>query len=298
MGRHERPLDADAGPLAGFAADLRRLRQLAGGPSYRQLSKSANYSATALSQAASGESLPTLTVTLAYVRACGGDTQAWERSWRELAATLTCGAENNRPVPPPRPTAPSAASPANAKPARRASRRSRWPLFGTAAALTVLALILASSRTVRAGDPAQPRVDRQSPTLADGADPKVAGCGDDAIILDTVALVLPEPIRSSTAALPAGTRVGIVQLRYSPHCAAAWSKLIPAAPIDDPTLGTVSVEAERPADGASVDFHLGHIEQAYSDLLLTGSSCILARGTLILNYHKPITAATKCLSAP
>ncbi|MCX5247919.1 hypothetical protein OG895_22355 [Streptomyces sp. NBC_00201] len=39
-----------------------------------------------LSQAAGGERLPTLPVSLAYVRACGGDAQEWEARWRESAA--------------------------------------------------------------------------------------------------------------------------------------------------------------------------------------------------------------------
>ncbi|MFF0738974.1 hypothetical protein ACFYVL_01120 [Streptomyces sp. NPDC004111] len=41
---------------------------------------------TALSQAAAGEKLPSLAVTLAYVRACTGDAEEWERRWRETAA--------------------------------------------------------------------------------------------------------------------------------------------------------------------------------------------------------------------
>ncbi|MEV7965637.1 hypothetical protein AB0O34_06585 [Sphaerisporangium sp. NPDC088356] len=58
-------------------------------PSYRELSRRAHYSVTALSEAAGGEILPTLAVTLAYVRACGGDQELWEKRWRELAMELT-----------------------------------------------------------------------------------------------------------------------------------------------------------------------------------------------------------------
>ncbi|MEU6393954.1 DNA-binding protein [Streptomyces sp. NPDC046939] len=83
MGRRESPVDPAAGPVQRFAYELRKLRQEAGGVTYRELARRAHYSATALSQAAAGEQLPSLPVTLAYVRACGGDEEAWERRWRE-----------------------------------------------------------------------------------------------------------------------------------------------------------------------------------------------------------------------
>ncbi|MEV0756503.1 hypothetical protein [Streptosporangium sp. NPDC050280] len=86
MGRPERALDPDASPLQRFASELRQLREAAGRPSYRELSRRAHYSVTALSEAAGGEIFPTLAVTLAYVEACDGDPVAWERRWRTLAA--------------------------------------------------------------------------------------------------------------------------------------------------------------------------------------------------------------------
>ena len=71
-----------------FAADLRALRAKANSPAYRELSRRVHYSAATLSEAASGRKLPSLAVTLAYVRGCDGDVVAWERRWRELAAAL------------------------------------------------------------------------------------------------------------------------------------------------------------------------------------------------------------------
>ncbi|MFJ9033146.1 AAA family ATPase [Streptomyces sp. NPDC102274] len=88
MARGERPLDEGDGPLLGFAADLRGLRQKAGGPTYRVLSQRTHYSIATLSSAAAGRSLPTLAVTLAYVRACDGDVAEWERTWHTVAARL------------------------------------------------------------------------------------------------------------------------------------------------------------------------------------------------------------------
>jgi type II secretory pathway pseudopilin PulG len=74
--------------LLRFAGDLRRLRERAGSPTYRELATRAHYSPAALSEAAGGRKLPTLAVTLAYVSACGGDTAGWLARWRQTAAEL------------------------------------------------------------------------------------------------------------------------------------------------------------------------------------------------------------------
>ncbi|TVL88631.1 helix-turn-helix domain-containing protein [Streptomyces sp. SAJ15] len=86
MGRRERPVDPSAGPVQRFAYELRKLREEAGGLTYRAMAQRARYSVTALSQAAAGEQLPSLPVALAYVEVCGGDRAEWEARWREAAA--------------------------------------------------------------------------------------------------------------------------------------------------------------------------------------------------------------------
>ncbi|MER8041619.1 hypothetical protein [Streptomyces sp. NPDC094032] len=91
MGRPEKELDPTAGPVAGFAHELRALRREAGGPSYRELARRAGYSVTALSQAAAGEKLPTLPVALAYVAACGADPREWEPRWHAAEAERLAG---------------------------------------------------------------------------------------------------------------------------------------------------------------------------------------------------------------
>ncbi|MER7693391.1 hypothetical protein [Streptomyces sp. NPDC097610] len=45
-----------------------------------------NQGASTLSQAAAGERLPTLSIVMAYVQACGGDSEEWVSRWREAAA--------------------------------------------------------------------------------------------------------------------------------------------------------------------------------------------------------------------
>ncbi|GAA0247176.1 hypothetical protein GCM10010492_53500 [Saccharothrix mutabilis subsp. mutabilis] len=85
MPRPEREL-AGSGPVESLAAGLRELRRRAGSPGYRELSVRAGFSTSTLANAAGGKQLPTLAVTLAYVRACGGDPVAWEQRWRQAAA--------------------------------------------------------------------------------------------------------------------------------------------------------------------------------------------------------------------
>lgn len=88
VGRPQRPLDPGSGPVAQLAWELRELRARAGSPGYRALAKTAHYAASTLAEAAKGDRLPTLEVTLAYVRACGGDAGQWEARWRAAAQAL------------------------------------------------------------------------------------------------------------------------------------------------------------------------------------------------------------------
>ena len=88
MPRRERPLGPGEDVVVRFAADLRRLREDAGGPTYRDMSTRAGYSAAALSEAAGGRKLPGLALTTAYVTTCGGDVAAWDARWRAVAAEL------------------------------------------------------------------------------------------------------------------------------------------------------------------------------------------------------------------
>ncbi|GAA3971380.1 hypothetical protein GCM10022384_22910 [Streptomyces marokkonensis] len=91
MGRSEKPLDPTAGPVQRFAHDLRALRRAAKSPTYRDMARRTGYSAPTLSSAAAGERPPSLPVTLAYVAACGGHPDEWERRWRELTEHVPSG---------------------------------------------------------------------------------------------------------------------------------------------------------------------------------------------------------------
>ncbi|WP_428849260.1 nSTAND1 domain-containing NTPase [Streptomyces scabiei] len=101
-GRPEVPVDPAASPVRRFAFELRELRAEAGGITYRSLARRAGFSVTTLSQAAAGERLPTLAVTLAYVGACGGDLTEWEARWKETvtqSATDGAGDDDGSPAP-------------------------------------------------------------------------------------------------------------------------------------------------------------------------------------------------------
>ncbi|MFH8223590.1 AAA family ATPase [Streptomyces sp. NPDC018057] len=91
MPRRERPLDDDGGPLVRLAEALRELRTEAGRPTYRELARLAGFSSSTLSAAAAGRQLPSLTVLLAFVRACGAEPGPWEERWRATAAELCVG---------------------------------------------------------------------------------------------------------------------------------------------------------------------------------------------------------------
>ncbi|MGA8117706.1 MAG: hypothetical protein WCA46_29065 [Actinocatenispora sp.] len=106
MPRTENPLDGDDEVLARFAEDLRRLREKAGSPPYRELARRAHYSSTTLADAANGRKLPSLQVALAYVRACGGELAEWEERWHAVAAELAAGHTTTDPGPEPGPRCP------------------------------------------------------------------------------------------------------------------------------------------------------------------------------------------------
>jgi transcriptional regulator with XRE-family HTH domain len=92
MGRPEEPLRRDGSPEREFAFWLRDLRNQAG-LTYERLAHAANYSTSTMQAAAAGRQLPTYKVTMAFVRACGGDEAAWSAYWRQVKRAL----DNDRP---------------------------------------------------------------------------------------------------------------------------------------------------------------------------------------------------------
>jgi hypothetical protein len=114
--------------IAAFVAALKKLRDEAGRPSFRSMATGVHYSHTALSNALSGARLPSREITMAFVRACGGDEGAWETYWHRANARLTTDA-------------PQVAGVAGPATAGRGSRRLRWGV-SAAVALGVLGGVL------------------------------------------------------------------------------------------------------------------------------------------------------------
>jgi transcriptional regulator with XRE-family HTH domain len=74
-------------PLASFASGLRALRNQRK-ITYLEMAALANYSVAVLADAAAGRHLPTLQVTLAFVRVCGGDENTWRRNWMQARSRI------------------------------------------------------------------------------------------------------------------------------------------------------------------------------------------------------------------
>ena len=143
-GRHDtRELDG-AQHVADFSADLRQMHEAAGKPSLRQMAMKVPYSHTALSNALRGVGgrLPSLELTLALVRACGGDEQAWRARWHQEHARITDHTATRKS---------SSGTTANEKDTRRAPRRFAKPLFvsvfGVALALVIGGVVITVIRT-------------------------------------------------------------------------------------------------------------------------------------------------------
>lgn len=86
--------------VEALIADLRKLREAAGQPSLRKMAKNAHYSHTTLAGVLSGGRLPSQELTLAFVRACGGDEDVWRARWHETNASIN---PPSAPEPPPQP---------------------------------------------------------------------------------------------------------------------------------------------------------------------------------------------------
>lgn len=113
-GRKDQPIDREAGPVAAFVDDLRRLR---GESSLQEVGHRMGYHSSTVSRRLTPAELPPLDFVLAYVTACDADRDAWEERWRSLNGA----GHDPQPEPPPPPTP-----------------RSRRPLIAAVIAVVVL----------------------------------------------------------------------------------------------------------------------------------------------------------------
>ena len=99
----EEPPDGAAQPVASiapddleaFARDLRALRASAD-LDYPEMAEASHFEMKTLAAAAGGLRLPTLPVSVAFVRACGGNVAEWEDRWQKLSDRLTAEAARKR----------------------------------------------------------------------------------------------------------------------------------------------------------------------------------------------------------
>ncbi|WP_328341524.1 DUF2690 domain-containing protein [Micromonospora sp. NBC_00421] len=274
-----------------FVADLARLRRDAGQPSLRKMSSTAHYSHTALASVLSGSRFPSLELTMAFVRACGGDEATWRARWhRESAPSQETGSATPRPAS----EQPASGQPASEQPlsgqplsgqplsgqstSARRSAVSRWALVATAG-LTVLVAgsvvpLLADSgsrpgrQSDRPADASTPASTTAAAPAADGADPQEERCQVDAVSAETVPVPDPDPKQPP---------YGSLTLRYSPRCRAAWPLFVSTERV--PTGATIRLSAARPSDGAVSRFDYPFMvkRQVYSvfgNVLRTTEGCV------------------------
>jgi len=295
--RPERPVDAAEGPVQLFAADLRSLRQQAGNPPYRQLAKEAHFSKATLSAAASGYRLPTWEVTGAYVQACGGDVEEWQRRWRAVRADLgltDAAAELDAAV------SPDADQRTSTQLPRRARR-----VFVAVGGVVLVGCLVAGLIWSNQRDPASstpPSSTSPSSTgsvtetsarfvggeepVVDGADPKRSGCAFDQAVttLDSIELNNSE-----------NHFLGVIELRHSPACRVAWGRFTPSEGMSYLKDPSVAIIARRPATGTNKPYETHFDGQAiFGNILLEDEGCIEVTVT-IKALHGGAAATTNCL---
>ncbi|WP_433531878.1 helix-turn-helix domain-containing protein [Micromonospora sp. CA-263727] len=306
MARAERPVDPTADPVQAFAAELRRLREAAGRPTYEALARRAHRSASSLSEAAGGRKLPTLDTALAYARALGGDEAEWADRWRAAAtATAVSGPISGRLDGSAAPTdgAGSAdragpaggAGPVDGPAAPRGDAGRGKPGFRgrrTTGALALAAAMVAGFAAVpwlaggfrvggspaaaptgaapppeRTGQPAAPAETRE---VRDGTDPKDTGCAADPGVttVDSSAVLLDERV------------IGTVELRYAPACGASWPRFVPlpeAAQVPRPAWIQLTVfDGDDPSRNADFAMDYAGIS-TFGNMLTSTRTCVWAQ---------------------
>jgi hypothetical protein len=269
MGRPERPLDPDGGPVVVLAIALRELRGIAGSPSYRMMAKQVYRSPTALSEAAGGAQLPTWDTVEAYVRACGGDPALLRDRWNEAAAThgdTHAGA------------AESALAPGEVEVEgediavcpRRKLRRA-WIVAGALGVIAigvVAVMVFNRPSSAPAAAVAPLLVGGTESRVADGADPKDSGCALDpgVVTLDSAEVDFQ------------GQPAGLDELRYSPRCGVAWTRFEPFPKARIPAGAVIHVDVVRPDDhNVRFPFQAKYVgAPIYGNVALSTARCVYA----------------------
>ena len=301
MGTPMRPIDPAGGFVHEFAAELRQLRESAGNPPFRQMARRAHYSATTLSVACSGTSLPSLEVTLAFVNACDGPVEHWRRRWQDADGMADMPASGS--------TDPGSPGEQGQRPKPDSGLARRGTRFGAVATAPVslrgrfgppalLAIAAVAGATGWwAGHPAaaQSGLGRPESSALHQLYVGVSPCDVGAVILSQADLTLPTRMRIAGRDYPAGTLVGVVALRFSPRCALAWTRFVPARELASAHAGSLTISSRRVADGATSALTMSPVVAAEGDPVLTVPGCVIAQATVRFGVGLPaVTAMTGC----
>lgn len=327
-------MDPVKGPVAEFAHELRKLRRDAGHPTYRALTATTHYSHSTLADAARGTRLPTLEVTRAFVRACGGDEQEWARRWATVAHQLEHGSgpgavaassSDLRAAPPP--LTPLAAPAARWRPARW--RRDRGIVPAAVARVLAAASVEGPQTAPEAPAPTtdtnpaeQPRgvTSSRRPVLLTWV--RLTGIttlASGLLVLGwttapTTQVTTPtnlvdglEPtqagcntnsaiMRNRSVSVPAASHVGKLELlQGSTICAAAaWAQFIPNRNL--PPTALITVQIRRPRDGKTLSVAYPNTgHTVHGNILRLDHGCLIASVFLDQPTMRLASESTECL---
>lgn len=294
MGRRPKPVDGEVEAVATLAGELRRLRAQAGNPPYRAMAVKARYSASTLSEAASGRRLPTLAVVLAYVAACGAEPEGWEERWRQAATAMHTYREDNPADPPaadPADTAPPVpvpeapvpqlpVAPAPVPPAAE-KRKKITAARGVAIGGALLLLAAVALGISRLPGPAAHKAVASSRSsigtrvITEDTDPQDTRCDQGEV--DTVA--------TTNLYGPARFFLGYVWLRYAPACGAMWTRFEPSAGLAELGPSKITIWLVRPSDGRTLRYDTPYLgEFVYGNMLRTSYGCLKAEATVTASH--------------
>jgi transcriptional regulator with XRE-family HTH domain len=274
----------------GVGAAMRVARE-AGGVGLREMAKRLGYSAHSnLSEYESGKRLPPEDIVAGYQRVLG----LTDGSLVEALTTALDG----RAATARKPASPIAPDPIAAEPksqpegdssagttAQQPRRRRAWlAVLAVVAALVVVAAVIVVVRWQQPGQPAAV----PTAVFADGSDPQVTGCRNDAVVVDSVDVYDPPE-----------HLVGTLELRASPHCGMSWGRFSPTEALLVLPPVTLVIAVERPADGAQAPFSVTYDGQpAYGNMLISRQECVYATLVLQRQGQNSSTFKTACVRSP
>ncbi|MEV7969642.1 helix-turn-helix domain-containing protein [Sphaerisporangium sp. NPDC088356] len=300
MPRPERPLDPSEGPVQQFATELRKLREEAGNPSYRELAGIAHFSKATLSAAASGHRLPTWEVARAYVQACNGDLDEWRIRWRKAREQLGLGNEEESEALLEHDVDDVELKDAEPTPGRAVSLTKAAIAVGFVgvAALGAWASLSDAPPTSSPGTPTVTGGPVSTPTASlgrfiggkepveDNHDPKKTGCAYDPQVTTI------DRVEVNTAD---EHYLGELELRHSPQCKMAWGRFTPSSAMTYIGNARVRITAIRPATNTTgLAYQTDFDGQAvFGNILSEQSGCVMIMVVVTADKARG-SAATDC----